>query len=127
MQTNYSETSSSGRQACQHTARAEYHLLAWARWMRGGAMRKLWHQTRASGGLQSSASRDLDEMADDADMRAAEVCDTVIGDLPRCQYQAIHKQYLRTAYTCKESYHETLAGAVVAVGKGLFTRGVTYP
>lgn len=98
----------------------------WARWMRRGGIGELWHRSRASGGLQSTASRDLDEMAEAEDMRTAEVCDAVIGDLPRDQHMAIHHRYLRTAYTC-DDYPGALSAAVAAVGRGLYRRGVIYP
>ena len=94
--------------------------------MRSSGMRKLWHRSRASGGVQSTASRDLDEMADTEDVRTAEVCDAVIKDLPRDQHMAIHTKYLRTAYTCAD-YPGALARAVVSVGRGLSKRGVIYP
>lgn len=111
---------------CPDTTRALYHLEAWARWMRESGMRKLWYPSRASGGLQSTASQELEDMAEHADLHTAEVCDAVVKDLPRDQHMAIHHRYLRTAYTCAD-YPAALASAMIAVGRGLSARGVVYP
>lgn len=108
--------------------RALYHLEAWSRWMRQGVGRGMGWRSHCTDGARTTASRDLDEMAEIEDMRCAEICDAVVRSLVPAESAAIHHRYLRAAYRFpREPYEAALQRAIVNTGKGLYSRGVMHP
>lgn len=103
--------------------RAEWHLLNWARYLRGRYVR-LGYPSRVPLLSNGGASEDFDTMCEDSDRLSARACDAVVEGLPEIEQRALSTVYLGTSFRLAGNPDEIAEKVKPAVYRELQRRGI---
>lgn len=107
--------------------RVEWHLWNWEQWQLRDSSEGD-YESRASGGMGGTFSREFDAMVAECDTRCALAVDTIIGDLPSAQRIAVHAKHLGVkwpdVYRTRVDPIVAYADACVRIGRELDAKGI---
>lgn len=103
--------------------RAEWHLLNWARYLRGRYVR-LGYPSKVPLLSNGGASEDFDTMCEDSDRVSARACDAVIEGLPEIEQRALSTVYLGTTFRFLRDPHKIVEDVKPRVYRELQRRGI---
>lgn len=104
------------------TARLEWHLLNWARWMRSRGLSNFHVRAKSVG--EGFTHYDTDGEYEKSDAWVAENVDAIIRDLKRLERAALECEYLGAAWLEKIDIGLILVVAREGVRMGLNRRGI---
>lgn len=105
--------------------RVDWHLWNWEQWQRHeGTFGD--YESRASGGVGGTGSKDFDAMVATADARCALAVDVIIGGLPPIQRMAVHNVHLSTVFRFRDEGAQAAMYVLACktIGRGLDIRGI---
>ena len=104
--------------------RLEFHFENWKRWMKkddvtDGAPGK------ACGCVGGGYSQSFDDMVDSADVRCAQIMDSIVNSLSAPQRSAVYREYLYAVFRYERlDFQETLTNAKIRSAELLIIRGI---
>ena len=105
--------------------RLEWHFENWKRWMRHDSTTD-GYPGKASGCVGGGYSQSFDDMVDAADIRCAQIVDSLVNSLTPIERAAIYHKYLYAVfrYGRAGNLEQSLARARLKVGEWMVIRGV---